>query len=261
MHFGELLESMESGPDGEAHVNPPDNWRQGRTLYGGLTLALSEAAAARAFPGLPPLRAVQTAFIGPSAGDVSLRPAILRAGKSMTFVGVDLFAEGKLAARSLFAYGAARPSALAASAPPPPPAPAPDTAPPLFEAGFGPAFTAHLDQRFAGGHRLMTGAPQGDLLVWVRHAEAVPPSTAALLLLGDALPPASFPRFSVPAMISTVTWGFELFAPDIHKGEGWHLLRSTDDGVGEGYAGQAMGMWDEGGAPILLGRQSVAIFG
>jgi len=261
MNFDELLDSMASGPDGEAHVNPPDNWRQGRTLYGGLTLALSQAAAARAFPGLPPLRAVQTAFIGPSAGEVSIRPAILRAGKSMTFVGVDLVAEGRLAARSLFAHGAARPSALSARAPSPPPAPAPDVAPPLFQTAGRPAFTVHLDQRFAGGHRLMTGAPHGDLLVWVRHAEAVAPSTSALLLLGDALPPASFPRFAAPAIISTVTWGFELFAPERHKGEGWHLLRSTDDGVGEGYAGQSMGMWDEGGEPILLGRQSVAIFG
>ncbi len=261
MHFGELLETMDSGPGDEVHVNPPENWRQGRTLYGGLTLALSEAAAARAFPDLPPLRAVQTAFIGPSAGEVSIRPSILRAGKSMTFVGVDLVAEGKLAARSLFAYGAARPSALVACAPPPPPVPAPEVAAPLFEGPGRPAFTVHIDQRFAGGHRLMTGAPHGDLMVWVRHAEAVPASTAALLLLADALPPASFPRFTGPTMISTVTWGFELFAPELHKGQGWHLLRSTDDGVGQGYAGQAMGMWDEGGAPILLGRQSVAIFG
>jgi acyl-CoA thioesterase len=260
MHFGALLETMSLRADGY-HVNPPENWRQGRTLYGGLTLALSEAAATRAFPGLPPLRAVQTAFIGPSAGEVTIHPTILRAGKSMTFIGVDLLAEGKLAARTLLAYGAARPSALAATAPPPPPVPAPDAAPPLFEGPGRPAFTVHLDQRFAGGHRLGTGAPEGDLLVWVRLTEPTPPSTAALLLLGDALPPASFPRFTTPTMISTVTWSFELFAPDVHKGQGWHLLRSTDDGVGEGYAGQSMAMWDEAGAPILMGRQSVAIFG
>jgi acyl-CoA thioesterase len=260
MHFGALLDTMATRADGY-HVNPPENWRQGRTLYGGLTLALSEAAASRAFPGLPPLRAVQTAFIGPSAGDVTIHPTILRAGRSMTFIGVDLTAEGKLAARTLLAYGAGRASVLAATAPAPPPVPAPDTAPPLFVSEGGPAFTVHLDQRFAGGHRVMTGASEGNLLVWVRHAEAVPPSTAALLLLGDALPPASFPRFVVPAMISTVTWSFELFAPDRHRGQGWHLLRSTDDGVGEGYAGQAMAMWDQGGIPILMGRQSVAIFG
>lgn len=259
MHFGELIGRMpEDG--GRFRIDPPEDWRQGRTLYGGLALALAGAAAARAFPNLPPLRAVQMAFLGPTAGEVTLVPAILRAGRSMTFVGVDVFAAGALAGRALFAHGAARPSALAASAPPPPDAAAPDACPPLFETAERPAFSHHFDLRRAGRHRLVSAAPEGDLLVWVRNEARVPPSTAALLLLADGLPPASYTRLAAPAAISTVTWSFELFAPEVHRGAGWHLLRATDDGVGQGYAGQAMAMWDADGRPVLRGRQAVALF-
>jgi hypothetical protein len=38
------------------------------------------------------------------------------------------------------------------------------------------------------------------------------------------------------------------------------LLRSKDDAVGHGYAGQTMGMWDDQGRPILMGRQNITIF-
>ena len=62
-------------------------------------------------------------------------------------------------------------------------------------------------------------------------------------------------------MISTMTWSFDLFDPAHADGSGWLLLHSRDDGVGEGYAGQDMGMWDEAGRPVMRGRQSVAIFG
>ena len=37
-------------------------------------------------------------------------------------------------------------------------------------------------------------------------------------------------------------------------------MQSRDEAVRQGYSGQSMALWDSQGRPILLGRQSVAIF-
>ena len=107
----------------------------------------------------------------------------------------------------------------------------------------------------------MTGADRGELLIWVKLRDVAPPrSLVSLVALADALPPASFPRLTTPAAISTVTWQFDVAEPQSFDPTRWHLLRSTDDALGNGYAGQAMAMWDEDGRPVLLARQTVAIF-
>jgi acyl-CoA thioesterase len=257
--FDDVIDAIEQRGD-HLTVNPGDDWRQGRTLFGGMSAALCFAACERLVPDLPPLRAGSIAFVAPSAGEATLVPTMLRRGKSVTFMACDLIAEGQVATRAIFTFGAARESAFLADAPMAPDVAAPQDCAPLF-GSRKPAFTVHLDQRLAGGKTLMSGADEGDLMVWVRHANTVRPSGSALIALGDALPPASMPRFTSPAIISTMTWAFDLFAPEQHQGTGWHLIRSTDDGVGHGYAGQAMRMWNESGQPIMIARQSVAIFG
>ena len=257
--FDSILAGMQK--DGEGWTaHGPENWLQGRTLYGGLSAALALRACELAVPDLPPLRAAQIAYIGPALQDVRLVPTVLRRGRSVTFMGCDLYSEGQLALRALLTFGGARESAYVATAPAAPQCPPPQDCPPLW-GPMKPAFTANIDQRLAGKLLPLSGADSGDLLVWVRHSEAVTPSMATLVALGDALPPASFTRFTGPAIISTITWGFELFDPGHADGTGWVLLHSKDDGVGEGYAGQAMGMWDAQGRPIMMGRQAVAVFG
>ena len=251
---------MKPNGDDSWSAAPTDDWRQGRTLFGGLSAALCYAACERLVPNLPPLRSAQIAFVGPSAGEATLRPTVLRQGKSVTFMACDLIAEGGVATRALFCFGGDRESAFRDSAPSAPPVAAARDCPPLF-GDVRPTFTQHLDQRIASMDRPVQGASKGDLIVWVRHlSDDLPPSLAPFVALGDALPPASMPRLTGPAAISTMTWHFDLFDPSQIDPSGWFLIRSTDDGVGSGYAGQAMAMWDEQGRSVLIGRQSVAIF-
>jgi acyl-CoA thioesterase len=245
--------------NGHYSVNPAEDWRQGRTLFGGLTAALAYAACERMVADLPPLRAGQIAFIGPASGEVTMIPSVMRRGKSVTFMGCDVMAEGALAARAIFTFGAARHSPLCATAPRSPAVASPDDCAPLF-GKFKPAFTVHLDQRFAGGARPASGADKGDLMIWVRHEGQTKASMAALIALGDALPPASLPRAASPIIISTMTWAFDLVEPERPVGAGWYLIRSTDDAVADGYAGQMMGIWNEAGDPVMIARQCVAIF-
>jgi acyl-CoA thioesterase len=258
--FSALLTAMTRQGDTWS-CNPSDDWRQGRTLFGGLSAALCYAACEALVIDSPPLRSAQIAYIGPSAGEAVLRPSILRQGKSVTFMACDLMADGAIATRALFAFGGDRPSAYSHRAAPPPMVPRPAECEPLFP-GIGPSFTQHLDQRVAGGHRPITSAPEGDLTVWVRHRDPdVPMGLVSLVALGDALPPATLPRFTTPAPISTMTWHFDVADPAAFDAAGYALIRTTDDMLGHGYSGQHMAMWSEAGEPILIGRQSVAVFG
>ncbi|WP_181160013.1 acyl-CoA thioesterase [Sandaracinobacter neustonicus] len=257
--FDSVLAGMQADGDGWT-AHGPEDWLQGRTLYGGMSAALALKACELSVPDLPPLRAGQIAYVGPAAQDVRLVPGVLRRGRSVTTMACDLISDGAVALRALFVFGAERESAYAATPPPPPACARPDEVEPLWGKGR-PGFTANIDQRLAGGNGLLSGADKGELLAWVRHSRPVAPGMPALVALGDALPPASYPRFTAPAPISTITWGFELFDPGHAQGAGWYLLQAKDDGVGQGYSMQSMAMWDEAGRPVLLARQSVAIFG
>src|SRR5271156_2161804 len=122
--FSDVLGSL--AQDGNLfHVEPAAAWRQGRTLFGGLSDALAVASAKRAFQQLPPLRSAQFAFIGPVTGALFLRPILIRAGKSATFIQVEGRTETDTALSATLVFGAARRSSQSYSA-----LPMPDAAPP-----------------------------------------------------------------------------------------------------------------------------------
>ena len=55
--FNDLAKAViaaDGGKDGGYKSTIPDNWRQGRTAYGGLTAGLSLVAAQKQFPDLRP---------------------------------------------------------------------------------------------------------------------------------------------------------------------------------------------------------------
>ena len=258
--FHHLLASLTSDGTGQWRVNASDDWRQGRTIYGGLSAAMCHAACEAMLADLPPLRSAQIAFIGPAAGEAVLLPSVLRQGKSVTYLNCDLMADGALATRALFAFGGARDSAFHLDAGAAPAVPRPEMCADFFGERH-PAFAAHFEMRIAGGDRPVTGAQSGELLVWVRHRDAhAPAGLTSLLAMADALPPASITRFAAPAAISSMTWQVDMVDAARYQPQQWVLMQAKDEAVQHGYSGQTMRMWDSMGAPILVGRQCVAIF-
>ena len=239
----------------------PEGWTQGRTLYGGMTAAMSAQAAALFAGPLPPLRSLQFTFVGPAAGDLVFRPLVLRRGRSATVIGVDCVSEGQLAARGALSYGAARESAIRHASRRDETAPAPDACEPFMPRDReARGFFQNFEMRLAAGARPLSGAEAAPWFdVWVRHrdAEGVDP-TLALLALADALPPAAMTRFPQFAPISTLTWAVDLYQPIDHAG--WFLSRSAAEASADGYSQQAMEVFDLAGGRVASGRQTVAIF-
>lgn len=258
--FSDILGTLRRTHD-VFHAEPPEDWRQGRTLFGGLTAALSVAAAHQAFPDLPPLRSAQFAFVGPAAGALEVEPTLVRAGKSAAFVDVTVRSEETTALRAMLVFGAARRSSHSYRDLPEPPVAPPDLLACFFDAPFAPRFSQHFDARFAGGARAVSGADKPELLLWLRHRDGTAPDDiASLIALGDVPPPAAMTMFATPAPISTVTWSLDVLGDKI-AGAGWHLIHVEAETVEDGYATQRMTLWDQNGAPMLAARQSVAVFG
>lgn len=64
LSFSHLEKSLTKTDEGIIGI-VPDQWRQGRTAYGGLTAGLAYAAVQVEFPDAPPLRSANINFIGP----------------------------------------------------------------------------------------------------------------------------------------------------------------------------------------------------
>lgn len=247
--------------DGDDYVtDAPEAWAQGRTLYGGITAALSYEALRLAQPDVSNLRSAQFAFIGPAAGRLRLKPELLRKGRSATIAGVDCIAEQGLAARSIFTFGAPRESKVTHDLVPRPDVPPPDACEPFHKRGKPRGFVQNFELRIAGGSRIFDGGTTPEFWVWVRHLddEGVDPM-ASLLALADSLPPAAMVVFPEPAMISTMTWSIDIHQP-LRGDGGWRLLWAESEQTADGYSLQNMALWNEAGERLLAGRQAVAIF-
>lgn len=243
-----------------AHVT--EDWMQGRTTYGGLTAALCLKAAAP-LAGERIVKSAQIAFVGPVAGDVTCAPTLLREGKNTAFVSVRMMGEAGVAAEAIFTFGLARASALNHQQLPAPNVTSPDDTLSYFgDSPMRPAFTRNFNMRLAGGQRPISGASEGDVTLWMRHKDNFATLDAATLLsIADAPPPAAMSMLKEPARISSMTWMAEFLTEDITTENGWFLARHTAETALNGYSSQRMVMWNTQGTPVMIGRQTIAVFG
>ncbi|WP_343342796.1 thioesterase family protein [Sphingomicrobium sp. XHP0239] len=248
--------------DGDRYtIDAPEEWAQGRTLYGGMTLALAYEAARRYFDDLPPLVSAQCVFVGPAQGKLHFLPGLLRRGRSTTMVAVEAVGDDGPVLRASFVFAHPRDSGVTIGAPPITDADDPESSRSLFPEGDGraPGFTRNFDMRLGAGQQGGTG---GDpmMAVWTRFTEppGVDPVTA-LLAIADAPPPAAIVRFPVMGPLSSVTWHIDILTiPD--NMDGWFLARAEADRASRGMTTQDMKLWSADGDCLAIGRQQIAIF-
>jgi acyl-CoA thioesterase len=251
-------------PEGGAFVfDAPEEWSQGRTLYGGMTAAIAFETVKRSHSELGPLRSAQVAFIGPASGHLRFTSTLLRRGRASALIAAECFNEDGPAARAVFVFGAARISKVAHDFSSKPDVAAADACPPFRKEGGATrrGFWNNFETRLGAGARLLEpNAVRPEFAVWTRFLDAggADPTTA-MLALADCLPPAAMVHFPQPAPISTMTWTIDV-ACAAQNADGWHLLSSASEHASDGYSLQNMAMWNASGDLIALGRQTVAIF-
>lgn len=256
--------------DGDAVVLPvtPD-WLQGRTAFGGL-IAVYGVVAMRDVAGSHwPLRALQTNFVAPvSAGEVRVAVELLRSGRHVRQVQARVSQGDQVAAVLVGVFGASRETRLPVLDPRRPDvARGPDEVPARpYEPGLAPAFTQHLDFRWAEG-----GWPSSGTDTWLSRihlrlhdARGVDPELLCVLL-ADAPPTPAISRFDAPVPASSVSWSLELqphaLPDEASAATGWWRVdKDTHAGAG-GYVSESTRLWSPQGRLAALGYQVVAIFG
>jgi len=261
--YTELLAGLDRHPDHTIDAHIPESWMQGRTTYGGLTAALSLQAALGMVDDIP-IRSAQVAFVGPVGGDIRIKPKLLRRGKNTAYVSVDVVAGDDITAQSIFAFGKAKESSVHFDDMPMPSAPAPKEIESFFDADRPrPGFTQNFDMLLALGARPISGSDERSIGLWMRHLDPDAPQDAtAVLAIGDAPPPAVMSVFKQPIRISSMTWMAEFMTDTITTDpDGWFFAQHTAQLAKDGYSSQSMRLWNRSGEPILVGRQTIAVFG
>ncbi|GAB5458138.1 MAG: hypothetical protein Hens3KO_11680 [Henriciella sp.] len=260
-NYSALLSMLDRKTDGAVEVVLTEDWMQGRTTYGGLTAALA-LEAARTLAGSLPIRSAQVAFVGPVGGHIRMVPRLLRRGKNTAYVSVDTLSGDAVMAQSIFAFGHSRKSQLNFSDLPMPEVASPDRIESFSRGGVGPGYFQNFDMKGALGDLPVSGSNKSSLGFWLRHSDdAAPRDATAVLAIADAPPPAALPMLTKFAPLSSMTWMAEFMTDDIRTDDkGWWFAQSTAQLAKDGYSSQSMRLWNRQGEPILVGRQTVAIF-
>ena len=252
--LAEILAAAEPIADG-FRASIPRDWMQGRTAYGGLSAALALHAAKQVEPDLPPLRSAQVAFIGPLAGEVTVRASKLRRGRNAAFLQADITSEAGLGLRATFVFMSALESKVAHDTAPRAPSVPPAADEPLYT-GPDDFFTGNFNFR----DRKDAHGP-AEWLRWarLRASDGLDPMVE-LMAIGDALPPAAFKLFETPVPLSSLNWQINFLTAEPATSHGWWLLAAQADVASHGYSSQRMTIWNAAGELVAEAMQGVAIF-
>ena len=247
---------------------PDDSWYQGRSIYGGVQIALALRAARETTEhegDEADLRSVHSTFIGPlAAGEpIVAKAEILRAGRSVTHVRSGLEQGGKRCFEATAIYGRARESSVRLDSDLPL-AMDPNQARMIrFDAkGPFPAFLQHYEMGWAGGMVPFTGAEDPDGVIVARPAGGVTYDESEFLAITDIIPPVVLAMLKKPAPSSSMNCALELVRPEAIYGTSQWLRFDTElHDTHSGYAWQSARIYDEAGRLLAIGHQSVAVFG
>lgn len=261
MRFSDTLAAVDSA---QARVEVSPDWLQGRTVFGGMQVALALRALEQALGVATPLRSLQTTFIAPvSAGPVDVRANILRRGRSAVQGEARLQnAAGDTLCLVMAVFGQARHSSLQRR-PAAPAAPAaagfPDA--PYLE-GLTPVFTRQFAMRFALNGIPFSGVSEPLSQTWLAHRDPAPLTAAHLVALADVIPSPALALLRQPAAASSLTWALDVLQPrvDFDPAAFW-LMHAEATAAADGYISQTATLFNPDGEAAAYSRQTVTIFG
>lgn len=272
--FGEALAALRREGDGWSVV-VPKSWANGRTVFGGLQVAISvramRAALGDALGGGRgavtdlPLRSLQTTFVAPVAAGtpVALRAEFLRSGRSATHARCDLLQEGKVACATVAIFGAPRPSRITLDVPRPDVHVDPESLRDMpYIPGITPEFLQHLQLRWGVGRPPYTGHDEPHSTIFARLRDPGCSAEDALIALADSIPTPALSMLEKPAPATSINWMLELIGdPGLLDRNGWSLIGTDVRAGADGYLSQTSVLWGPGGHAFSVSHQSVAIFG
>jgi acyl-CoA thioesterase len=253
------LSRVEAGA-GEARVDVPEDWLQGRTLFGGLQAAIALRAMRSLVPEAP-LRSLQTTFVAPVPGGLVRSAArVLRSGKNATHVEARIVDGDTTLAVMVGIFGLARDSSVSV-VPRQPDVTAGKAIEMRYAPGLVPSFTQHFKARWLAGGPPFSGATAHDNVIELGMRDSGTATEYHVVAMADFIPPIALSFLKERAAAASLNWMLELLADDVSALplEGWRLDAHLT-AAAAGYTHQSLELWGPGGVPVALGRQTMVVF-
>jgi acyl-coenzyme A thioesterase PaaI-like protein len=192
----------------------------------------------------------------PQAGPVTVRPAVERAGRSLTTVTAHLEQEGELMALALAALSAPRPGPMISEAPMPEVAPpSAREMPPVAPGRLAPPpFTQRVTMETRFGAPPFSGADRAEVGGWMGLREERPIDALTVALLADAWFPAPWPRLRKLAPAPTIELTVHFRAP-LPLPDSLLLGRFRTRLVRDGFFDEDGELWTPDGTLVARSRQ------
>lgn len=267
--FSAVLASLADAGDGCLQVTVPAEWQQGRTVFGGMQMALAGRAMRQAMPaecrGLP-LRSAQMTFVGPLRAEepIRLHGQTLRRSKSTVHARCDIEApDGSIACTVVGIFGVARPSQFVREMPAPDPGKRPeDLARPTSPRYPTPAFMQHFEALWAVGDVPFSGCTEPRSMIYARLRDRECGAEDALLALADVIPTPVLSMLTRPTPASSLSWMIEVLRDpatlDYHD---WVLIDTEVRAGTAGYLSQTSVLYGPDGHAYSVSHQTVGVFG
>lgn len=255
-----LMSRVRAG-GGEAALDVPDDWLQGRTLFGGLQAAVALAAMRSLVPSMP-LRTMQATFVAPVPGGlVRARARVLRSGKNTIHVESRLVDGDNTLALMVGVFGAGRASAVELL--PQQPAVVDRPATELtYVPGAYPAFTQQFRARWLAGGMPASGSTETEQVIALGMRDSGNATESHVLAMADFIAPIALSLLTERVPAASLTWLLEMLTDDFGSLslDGWRV-DARMMAAANGYTSQSLVLWGPGGVPVALGRQSMVVFG
>lgn len=265
--FNDALKATMVKP-GRWSWEPHEGWLQGRTVFGGLTVAaIANAMTVEVLAGIAPdrvqptLRTIQYSFPAPLLPhEAIIEVTVDRRGSSATFVSAVLNQDGHVVGRANAVFGASRDSDVSKSLA----APSLDmsldeaTTFPYIE-GVTPEFTRNFDMKWAVSEYPFGQGVEGIVGGYARHKSEAQGMSAILALL-DVWPPSVLPMFKEPAAASSVALTMHIVEDvPVIGADDWFEFKYTTQSAARGYTTE-IGQLSYESKVIAWIEQLVAVF-
>ncbi|MFC0444861.1 thioesterase family protein [Pseudidiomarina halophila] len=249
----------------EQEIQLPEGWGQGRALFGGLTAAIAWRHAAAGAAADQQLRAMTVSFVAPVLdGAAQLQRRVLRQGKNVTQIAVEIIQQNEVVLAAFLSYGRARSSVVQMTdTPDPDEGQRAEEGQSFPEGAAVPEFTRAFDYRVTLGGLPFCGSKSRQFGGYMRFRELDSVvSIGHLLALVDAWPPALLTHLTKPTPASSLTWTIEFPSelPAKSSHAWWHYV-ATIDYAADGYGHTHAHIWDDDGQLVAISRQTVTVFG
>jgi acyl-CoA thioesterase len=200
----------------------------------------------------------------PHPGPVTVRPTVVRTGRTLTSVTARLEQDGKLIALAVGAFSTPWESPLLEDAPMPEVEPADPSRPPArlvarTETPEPPPFTEKVTLQWRFGEPPFSGAAHAEIGGWLALREHRPVDALALCVLADAWFPAPWPRLKALVPAPTVDLTIHFRAPPLDDAP--LLGRFRTRVVRDGFFDEDGELWAADGTLVAQSRQLGLLIG